>query len=263
MHPRRLPQLVAATVLAGAGALAQPVEGSAGAPIFVHYQERPPYSETRADGVVQGLVATPTAFAFERAGIAFRWMLTPSQRQLALIQNGSATHCGVGWFRNPAREALGKFSRPLYRDQPLAALVRVGAGWPAGMSFEDALASPKLRLLVKDGYSFGVRVDALIATRAARKVTTSGEPAQLVNMLLADRADWMLMAPEEAEGILRQDQGHANQLRLQALNDMQAGLERHLYCSPADADGVMARLNAALPPLSPPPQTGRASGVRP
>lgn len=260
MRARRLPLIVAGTVLAGALALAQPVKASAGAPIFVHYQERPPYSETRADGVVQGLVATPTAIAFERAGVAFRWMLTPSQRQLALIQNGVNAHCGVGWFRNPSREAVGKFSAALYRDQALAALVRVGAGWQPGMSFEEALASPKLRLLVKDGYSFGLGVDALIATRAIRKVATSGEPLQLVSMLLADRADWMLVAPEEAQVILNQGKDRAHQLKLVPLHDMEAGQERHLYCSPAVPDAVLSRLNAALPPL---PKSARAAAKTP
>lgn len=255
MHTRRLPLVIAGTVLVGVGAAAQPTEGgAAAAPILVHYQERPPYSETRADGAVHGLVATPTALAFERAGIAFRWMLTPSQRQLALIQNGANAHCGVGWFRNPGREAVGKFSVALYRDQPLAALVRVGAGWQPGMTFEDALASPKLRLLVKDGYSFGRHVDGLISTRAVRKVTTSGEPAQWISMLLADRADWMLVAPEEAEVILKQGKDTARGLMLAPLNDMEAGLERHLYCSPAVPDAVLAKFNAALPPS---PKSGR------
>lgn len=261
MYLRRLFLVLVGTALMGVGALAQPLEaGAAAAPIFVHYQERPPYSETRADGVVQGLVATPTALAFERAGIAYRWMLTPSQRQLALIQNGTSAHCGVGWFRNPSREAVGKFSAALYRDQPLGALVRLGAGWQPGMSFEDALTSPKLRLLVKDGYSFGLRVDALIASRAARKVATSGEPSQLVSMLLADRADWMLVAPEEAEVILKQGPDQARRLMLVPLNDMEAGLERHLYCSPAVPDAVLAKLNAALPPL---PKSGRAPAKTP
>ncbi|MDP2369538.1 hypothetical protein [Rhodoferax sp.] len=261
MRLRRLQWVLAGTALIGARALAQALQGGAvAAPILVHYQERAPYSQTLADGAVQGLVATPTALAFERAGIAFRWMLTPSQRQLALIQHGTAAHCGVGWFRNPSREAVGKFSVALYRDQPLAALVRVGAGWQPGMGFEDALASPSLRLLVKDGYSFGVRVDALIATRAVRKVTTSGEPLQLVSMLLAERADWMLVAPEEAEVILKQSPNHAKQLSLAPLNDMPAGLERHLYCSPAVPDALMARLNAALPPL---PKPGRAGARTP
>lgn len=255
MRTRHLSLVIAGTVLVGVGAAAQPTEGrAAAAPILVHYQERPPYSETRADGAVHGLVATPTALAFERAGIAFRWMLTPSQRQLALIQNGANAHCGVGWFRNPGREAVGKFSVALYRDQPLAALVRVGAGWQPGMTFEDALASPKLRLLVKDGYSFGRHVDGLISTRAVRKVTTSGEPAQWISMLLADRADWMLVAPEEAEVILKQGKDTARGLMLVPLNDMEAGLERHLYCSPAVPDAVLAKFNAALPPS---PKSGR------
>lgn len=48
----------------------------------IHYQERAPYSSTRADGTVAGLTATPAAQAMQRAGLSATWVRTPSQRQL-------------------------------------------------------------------------------------------------------------------------------------------------------------------------------------
>ena len=82
--------------------------GSPQQPLRLLYQERPPYTTPRADGSVEGLVATPAAQALQRAGIAFRWEQTPSQRQLLLVQTGDAGACGLGWFRNAERERLGK-----------------------------------------------------------------------------------------------------------------------------------------------------------
>ena len=58
-----------------------------------------------------GLTATPAAQALQRAGLSATWVRTPSQRQLALIQEGEGLHCGLGWFRNAERMALGQFSK--------------------------------------------------------------------------------------------------------------------------------------------------------
>lgn len=210
-------------------------------PVTLHYQERPPYSASGPDGQVTGLVAEPAARALRAAGIAFAWALTPNQRQLALIQ-GEATglHCGVGWFRNAGREALGRFSAPLYRDSPLAALVREDAWRESSATATALLAAPQMRLLVKDGYSYGPRLDALIAAAAHLPQRTSVEPAQMARMLLSGRADWMLVAPEEASLLT------APQLRLVLLTDEPKGQTRHLYCSRAVPAAWIARIDRAL-----------------
>ena len=107
--------------------------------LTLHYQERAPYSTTQPDGSVVGLTATPAAQALQQAGLAFAWVRTPSQRQLALIQDGDGLHCGLGWFRNAERSAKGKFSKALYRDQPFGALARSDSSLRSGMSGEQAV----------------------------------------------------------------------------------------------------------------------------
>jgi polar amino acid transport system substrate-binding protein len=204
------------------------------------YQERPPYSATLPDGSVKGLVADPAAGALRRAGIPFRWSLTPSQRQLAMVQSGTGLQCGIGWFRNPARAAKGQFSAALYQDRPLAALVRTGSTDIASTTAVALLANRTLRLLVKDGYSYGPQLDALIVAAARTPVRTAVEPQQMSLMLVSGRADWMIVSPEEADVLLQQG------LHLARLTDAQDGPTRHLYCSgdvPAD---WMARIDEAL-----------------
>lgn len=220
--------------------------GTPATPLQLHYQERPPYTQRNSDGSVRGLLATPVSAALTRAGIAWRWVQTPAQRQLAIVQNGSGPDCAIGWFRNAQREALGKFSRALYRDQPLAALVRRSAALPPTSSLQELLNSTTLRLLVKDGFSYGARVDRLLQSMPAPRVSTSSETHLHTGMLLAGRADWMLVAPEEAEVLLRQAGAQADALQLVTLADMDSGSERHLYCSPAVPDTLMQRIDAAL-----------------
>jgi polar amino acid transport system substrate-binding protein len=217
--------------------------------LTLHYQERPPYSTLEADGRVSGLVATPAARALERAGIAFRWERTPAQRQLALIQQGDGLHCGVGWFRNAERETAGRFNgRPLYRDRPFIALVRDGAPWPADGRAADALAQRAARLLVKDGFSYGAYLDALIARSPADVVRTPAELDAMARMLAAGRGDWMIASPEEVPALLARvpDGGHG--LEVVRLPDVPAGEARHLYCSRAVPPAWLARVDAVLEP---------------
>ena len=176
-----------------------------------------------------------------RQRIEFGRDMVDAPFELALIQ-GEATglHCGVGWFRNAGREALGRFSAPLYRDSPLAALVRAGAWREPSATAATLLSAPSLRLLVKDGYSYGPRLDALIAAAAHPPLRTSVEPVQMARMLASDRADWMLVAPEEAEMLT------APGLRLLPLTDEPRGQTRHLYCSRAVPAEWMARIDRAL-----------------
>lgn len=212
--------------------------------LALHYQERPPYSRSDGAGQVSGLVATPAANALTRAGISYRWTLTPNQRQIALMQQGEGLHCGVGWFRTPERAALGKFSQPLYRDQPFAALARTDAPLRDGMRASEALAAAGTVLLVKEGYSYGPVLDPLLADVATLR--TPAEVPQMVRMLAAGRAAWMIVTREEARELLAPPELAQARLRVLTLADVPAGQTRHLYCSKAVPDDWIARIDRAL-----------------
>jgi polar amino acid transport system substrate-binding protein len=227
--------VLAVALLAGAAMAASD------AVVTLHYQVRPPYSSPAASGAVEGLVASPAGEALRRAGLTVRWVETPAQRQLALIQGGSGRHCGLGWFRNAEREASGKFSQALYRDQPFGAIVRSELPIASGIRSSDLIADARYAVLVKEGFSYGPQLDARLA-RAAAAVHTSAALASMAAMVRADRAAWMLATPEEAEALL------APGLRRITFSDLPAGQTRHLYCSrdvPAD---WLARFDRALAP---------------
>lgn len=245
MHPWRYCARLVASVLAG-WAWLSPVRAADPPTLTLHYQERAPYSTTAADGAVSGLVATPAAQALKAAGIAYVWMRTPGQRQLALIQEGEGLHCGVGWFRNAERVALGKFSKPLYRDKPFGALARGDSRVRHGLRVEQALALSGETLLVKEGYSYGPQFDRLIAARRPAPARTSAEVSQMVRMLLAGRATWIVVSAEESQ-VLRQEAGPAAAtLRTVTFVDAAPGETRHLYCNRALPDAWMARIDLAL-----------------
>jgi len=242
----------ALTLAVGLGGLAQPGawasnQTAADVPrLTLHMQPRPPYSYLDEEGRVRGLVAEPAARALEAAGIPFRWAVTPSQRQLALVQSGAGLDCGLGWFRTEAREALGRYSAPLYRDRPFAALVRDAAQIPPGQTARQLLADRRLRLLVKEGYSYGRFFDNLIERLEPIRERTHVEPMQMNLMLRTGRADWMILSPEEAQAQV------GDGLSLYPLPDMPPGPTRHLYCSRVVPADWIVRVDAALPPLPEP-----------
>jgi hypothetical protein len=208
--------------------------------LTLHYQERPPYSAAGIDGHVHGLLATPAARALVAAGIRYVWAETPGQRQLALIQSGRGLHCGLGWFRNDERAAHGKFSRALYRDRGFVALARRDAGLPASIAARELIADRRLRLLVKDGYSYGAELDALIDRLGPTLVRTRAEPLQLLPMLRSGRADWTIATAEDAA------QHVDATLVAAALQGLPGGSTRHLYCSVGLPDDWLARIDAAI-----------------
>jgi len=210
------------------------------------YQDRPPYylpQPGRQPPV--GLVIDPLRRALDRTGLPHRWVLTPAVRQLLMVESGEHLVCGVGWFRSPAREARGQFSAPLYRGQHLAMIARRDAPLHEGMSLREALDSPA-RLLVKQGYSVGAELDALLAERPGRATLGSGEVGQLLRMLQAGHADWMPAAPEEVQAQLQRDASREQTLQLLHFSDPPVIVPRHLYCNKAVPAAWLERLGAAL-----------------
>jgi polar amino acid transport system substrate-binding protein len=201
-------------------AVAQVPVPAPAAVLTLHYQERPPYSQTAPDGHVHGLLAAPANRACQKAQLSCTWARTPGQR----------------------------FSAPLYQDRPYMALARRGTAWEAQRSLPGLLSDAALPLLVKEGYSYGSLLDGLIAQHAGQVRRTSAESQQMVRMIEAGRAGWMIVAPEEAE-VLLADPGAAGappQLQLHPLPGVPAGQTRHLYCNKAVPEAVVERLNRAL-----------------
>ncbi len=215
--------------------------------ITLHFNERPPYLVAAADGSATGLSATPARQAFAAAGIAVRWAQTPTTRQLSVIRDNEGLDCAIGWFRKPDREAFAKFSKPIYRDRPTVVLAH--AAFVPERRLADLLRRPGVTVLVKDNYSYGAMIDALLAEKRAFVLSTTAENQQMLRMVAERRVDMMFAAEEEAQYLVGQAGAAARGVQMLRLEDVPMGERRHLMCSKRVPDALLERLNAAIPAI--------------
>jgi polar amino acid transport system substrate-binding protein len=234
---KRLAILLAAP-LACAAAMAQTVT--------LHYHPRPPYVVV-VNGVLTGLTGAPALAAFQSTGAPFVVLETPASRFMQLLEKNAGLDCGVGWYKNPAREAIGKFTKPLYQGRPLAALTLASNDrLRTNDTIEALLTNDNLVLLVKQSYTYGSVLYAMLEKFQPRHEKTTGENVQMVQMLAAKRADYMLSAPEEAQASIEAAGLSPSAFKLVALKNMPNGERRHILCSNNVPDDFIAKLNAAI-----------------
>lgn len=217
----------------------------AGDAVTLYYNERPPYLIGAPDGSVSGLTASVAAQAFKAAGIEVHWQRMPYNRQLESLREGGA-RCMVGLFKTPERERHARFSKPIYRDLPTIALMRGGLASASGLSLQRVLATPDLRVLVKENYSYGRDIDAALAKVRGGVVVTTAENVNMLAMLYGQRADLMFIGEEEYQYLMRQSTYAAKDFSLLRFADLPEGEARHIMCSMDVPQAWMRRLDREI-----------------
>jgi len=213
-------------------------------PVRILYNERPPYLLTAAPGIVTGLTATPTSMAFQQMGIPHYWEKIPSIRQMDILQKNKGRDCLVGWFKNSAREKFSKYTKPIYRDKPAIGLALFSnINFENGLSLKEVLQNKQIKLLIKKGYSYGKYIDDLIRETNPSLVAVSVENLNMVHMLRVERADYIIMAEEEATGLIRKAKLSTDDFKFIRFADMPAGNKRYILCSLSVEDSVIEKLN--------------------
>ncbi len=213
--------------------------------VTVLYNQRPPYL-IESGGGVSGLTGAPVAAAFKKAGVPFTWEAAPSNRQISMIKESAAPVCAAGWFKNPEREAFGRFTAAIYQDKPSVILTRGGGPAAAHRTVESLLADAKITVLVKSGYSYGDFIDGKLPTAAAQKTSTTQENIGMAAMIAAGRADLMFLAAEEGGELLKTPELADKGLVLAELTDMPPGSQRYLLCNRNVAPETIEALNRAI-----------------
>jgi polar amino acid transport system substrate-binding protein len=218
--------------------------------LTVYYHERRPYYYA-AEGRVTGIVLDRAVAGLQLAGIPFRLAALPPAQQLHRMREGGEFAAGIGWIANAERRRFAHFSQPVYQDGPFVALARADdARFRDGLRLEDLLAQPELTLLVKDAYSYGPQVDALLARLQPRRLSTPAPNDAMLRMLHEGRADYFLLADEEADALVETADDGKN-YRVAHLAGAPRGVVRHLMFNRRVPEALVARFNAALATLPP------------
>jgi len=214
--------------------------------IVVYYHERRPYYVTTPNQV-HGLIADRVNWVFNEAGIDYVWRKIPAKRQLEIIRNNDQQACAVGWFKTQERDAFGNFTLPIYLDNPTLAIARADNDQiSSGSPLARTLSNRRLRLLRKDGYSYGRFIDDGIKAYAPREIVTTAENLSMVKMIHTHRADYFFISKEEAEDLILCSGLPAKDFKTIHFTDMPQGNKRYLICSRKIEEITLLRLNRAI-----------------
>lgn len=222
------------------------VEESPSQEIILHYHDRRPYHLTFKK-TVHGLVADPINKAFESAGIPFSWRETPAKRQLSIIASNKDRSCAAGWFKTEDRLQFAQFSVPIYQDKPIVAITRADTRLKnSSGTLEEVFYNNELLLLVKSGYSYGALIDDLLQKYNPWKISTTVDNRGMLQMILNHRADYTLMAEEEAVDLLFFSGLDKDHFSLVSFSDLPLGNQRYVICTSQVEKEIIDKLNKSI-----------------
>ncbi|WP_035064128.1 substrate-binding periplasmic protein [Nitratidesulfovibrio termitidis] len=212
---------------------------------------RPPYY-TFDHGVAGGFLIDAVRRVLDAARIPYHVAEMPPKRITALFeQNPMANACSPGWYRTREREQFARFSVPIYRNQPPAAVLRADTAHRVadGKGLTGLLAAG-LRMVLRDGFSYGPAMDEALARSRAPVYRSTADNAALLEMLASGRYDMTLMEQEEATELLRRSPRLLQALRLVPLTGQDAlpghPQTRHLMCGGGVDDATMRHIDDAI-----------------
>jgi len=215
-------------------------------PVTLYYENRPPFMvvESGQLGGTEGRVASDT---FKAAGIEFKLSEAPVARQVEMVGNNLEPSCAVGLYWTPARANLGKYSSPIFMSLVQDVVIRAdNPKMQLINSMAELLATPSISLVLRNGYSYGPKVDALLERAQARLKRPPENSHGRIKMVLEGMADAALFTPDEAGLQISQFGAEGKALTVRHFADTPPGEPRHLYCSKSVDDVTMSRLNAVL-----------------
>jgi polar amino acid transport system substrate-binding protein len=218
-------------------------------PVEIYYHIRPPFYEVTGDGKVTGLLVTPAEQAFNDAGIKHVWVLTPVNRILANLRSGNALACSSGWYRDEERERDFLYTKPIYRDRGVAAVLGQRVNVPFDGRLTTLLDVP-LRHIFKSGLiSGGVIGPYLAAIPPEKKRYVTLEVDGIVRMIQADHGDIFIGPAEELDQFGNDPNLADANIKIFPINEPAVHEQRFIICSKNVPQSVINALNAHIPKL--------------
>ncbi|MDR3044049.1 MAG: transporter substrate-binding domain-containing protein [Desulfovibrio sp.] len=212
---------------------------------------RPPYY-TFDQGVAGGFLIDAVRRVLDAAHIPYHITEMPPKRIMALFEQDATAHaCSPGWYRTREREQFVRFSAPIYRNQPPAAVLRTDVAHRVGGARGlTGLLATGLRMVLRDGFSYGPALDEALARSRAPVYRSTSDNAALLEMLASGRYDITLMEQEEATELLRRSPRLLQALQLVPLTGQDAlpgqPQTRHLMCGGGVDEATMRHIDDTI-----------------
>ncbi len=211
------------------------------------YLEFPPYCYTAENGTANGTLILLAARIFNKAGVEFRYQRLPARRILLNIKHFD-NFASVGWFKNPEREEFATFSLPIYKNKPIGLLVRFKDRYKFSRysTMESLLANTNFKIGHIHGHSAGVYLEPLLQKYPGNVAKISGTKLQMVKMLIAERVDAIILAPEELPVLVQKSGFSKKEFAHVSFKDIPEGNKRYLIFSKSVAPETISRINKAI-----------------
>jgi len=215
--------------------------------LTVYYLEFPPYYYTNSDGVPDGFLLKKTTEILRRVGFAPSYQSMPAKRILQSMRTETPL-CSIGWFKTLKREKFAKFSRQIYKNEPLEILYlkKNDKAFIGVQTFAQLMENRSITLGLLDGYSLGSVVDHLIEKGNAQSDVVVGGYPQLVRMLAIERFSYIIVAPEEIDVLIEKNHLRRDLFACKKLVDIPAGNSRFLMFSRGVSKEIVIRVNRAI-----------------
>ncbi len=215
--------------------------------IELPYTPRIPFQFVDSSGKLDGILYNLGEMIFKEAHVEKNWVDIPANRIKESLQQGDKPFCLVGWYKTPEREAIAQFSLPIYRDLPIVAVIQKKSNLKSITTLKELIDNRTLKLLIKEGYSYGNVIDQLIIGRKGINVESYTVPiVSLAEMVSLGRADFTFITGEEYEYYQTKRLPFFNTLDRITFSDAPKGNLRYIVCSRAVSDSTRAKLDRAI-----------------
>ena len=216
-------------------------------PLILEYSERPPYVWTDGGGAAQGAALGAVRTALDRAGIAYRLLPVPANRQIVDIERSASTVCGIARYKTSGREHLAKFSRPLLEERPYVVFSRKNSGLAGQVSLPELLDTPSLRVVLKSQGLFGDMLDSQLFRSRATFLGINGNAVNAAKMVLLGRGDVSLLTLDEVDFVKSTLNLPEDAFTISRIAGIDKGENDYLMCSASTDDSTLQAIDAMLP----------------
>ena len=210
------------------------------------YYERAPLFYTDASGNPSGLMIEKLKAYLNGSTHKVSFAIFPAKRQLNEIVANKRATCGIGWFKNAEREKLGKFSHPIFTDDPLVLITHRTIPLKESETLTDFFKRQDLAYLKKNGFSYGDEIDALENLLLPRVHVVSTSTSSIFEMVGKRKLYYTLLDLNEVNFIVKNKPDLLKLIHFTKLKEAKKGNVRYLLCSSLTPDKFLYDLQKVI-----------------